>query len=377
MEKEKVILLGSAYPLRGGLSAFNERLIREFQSQGFECEIYTFKLQYPSFLFPGKTQYSDDPAPVDLNINVKVNSINPFNWIKVGFELRKKKPKLLIVKFWLPFMSPCFGTICRIAKRNNYTKVVSIVDNILPHEKRPGDRILAKYWTGSADGFIAMSKNVLNDLAQFTSKPKYLSPHPIYDNYGSSISKTEARSKLGIKDEAKYVLFFGFIRRYKGLDILLEALADERLKQLNVKAIIAGEFYSDSQYYLDIVDKLNLKDRLILATDFIPNSGVATYFCASDVVVQPYISATQSGVTQIAYNFDKPIITTNVGGLEEFVENEKVGFVVEPDKNQIADSIYSFYTNKLEERFILGVIEEKKRFSWIEMVNSLLNLLKN
>ena len=375
MEKEKVILLGSAFPLRGGLSAFNERIIREFQSQGFDCEIYTFKLQYPSILFPGKTQYSDDPAPADLKIHVKVNSINPFNWIKVGLELKKKRPKLLIVKFWLPFMAPCFGTICRIAKRNKYTKVVSIVDNIIPHEKRPGDRILAKYWTGSADGFIAMSKNVLSDLTQFTSKPKKLSPHPLYDNYGSSISKTEARSKLELEVDAKYVLFFGFIRRYKGLDILLEALADERLKTLNVKAIIAGEFYSDSQYYLDIIEKLSLKDRLVLATDFIPNSEVATYFCASDVVVQPYISATQSGVTQIAYNFDKPIITTNVGGLEEFVENEKVGFVVEPDKNQIADSIYRFYTQEREAGFIENIKLFKQKFSWNAMTEAVKNVV--
>lgn len=375
MEKEKVILLGSAFPLRGGLSAFNERIIREFQLQGFDCEIYTFKLQYPSILFPGKTQYSDDPAPADLKIIVKVNSINPFNWIKVGLELKKKRPKLLIVKFWLPFMAPCFGTICRIAKRNKYTKVVSIVDNIIPHEKRPGDRILAKYWTGSADGFIAMSKNVLSDLTQFTSKPKKLSPHPLYDNYGSSISKTEARSKLELEVDAKYVLFFGFIRRYKGLDILLEALADERLKTLNVKAIIAGEFYSDSQYYLDIIEKLSLKDRLVLATDFIPNSEVATYFCASDVVVQPYISATQSGVTQIAYNFDKPIITTNVGGLEEFVENEKVGFVVEPDKDQIADSIYRFYTQEREAGFIENIKLFKQKFSWNAMTEAVKNVV--
>ncbi|MEI8046484.1 MAG: glycosyltransferase [Bacteroidota bacterium] len=374
-EQKKVILLGSAYPLRGGLASFNERIIREYQSQGYDAEIYTFSLQYPGFLFPGKTQYSDDPPPADLKIAVKVNSVNPLNWIKIGYELKKKKPDLLIVKFWLPFMAPCFGTIARIVKSNKFTRVISIVDNIIPHEHRPGDRILAKYWVNCVDGFVAMSKNVLDDLRTFTQKRALFCPHPVYDNYGETIPKEEAKRLLNLDPNFNYILFFGFIRDYKGLDLLLKAVALPVLKDLPVKVLVAGEFYSDPKPYHDLIAELNLGERIVLATEFIPESLVSRYFCASDLVVQPYKSATQSGVTQIAYHFGKPMIITNVGGLEEFVKNEVVGYVVNPEPGEIAEAIFKYFDRGKEAEFSKNVEKEKLRFTWSNMLKTIDSLL--
>ncbi|MBO7337347.1 MAG: glycosyltransferase, partial [Paludibacteraceae bacterium] len=318
----KILIVGPAWPYRGGIADFDERIAREYIKKGDEVEIFTFTLQYPSFLFPGKTQYSPDPRPEDLDIKRKVNSINPFNWIKVGRELKKKNADLLIIKFWLPLMAPCFGTIARIVKGNGKTKVVSILDNIIPHEHRPGDKILSKYFVSSIDAFIAMSKSVYDDLKSLNDKkPCLLSPHPIYDNFGTAVSREEAIGSLGLDPSAKYMLFFGFIRDYKGLDILLKAIADERIKNSDIKLIVAGEFYNNSETYFELEKELGLEGKIIWRTDFIADEQVKNYFCASDIIVQPYKTATQSGVTQIAYHFEKPMLVTNVGGLPEIVPN--------------------------------------------------------
>ena len=368
-EKRKVVLIGSAHPLRGGLATYNERLIREYRNRGDEAVIYTFSLQYPVFLFPGKTQYSSEPAPVDLPIKIAVNSINPLNWIRVGLQIKKQKPDLVLVKFWMPFMAPCLGTICRIIRKNKHSLVISIIDNIIPHERRPGDRMLAGYWVGSSDGFVAMSKSVLNDLETFDKqKPKVFCPHPLYDNFGAVLSKKSAKEKLKLDPAFNYVLFFGFIRDYKGLDLLLKAFAEEPLKKMPLKLLVAGEFYTSPEPYHEIIRKYSLQDWVILSNDFIPDSEVAAYFCAADLVVQPYKSATQSGVTQIAYHFNKPMIITNVGGLSEFVPDGKVGYVVDPDEKKIASAIARFYNENKETAFSMNAAEEKKKYSWGNMI---------
>ncbi len=368
----KVIILGSAHPLRGGLATYNERLAREFIRQGHSVQVYTFSLQYPEFLFPGTSQYSDAPAPDDLYIHVKVNSINPFNWYKIGKEIANLNADLMIVKFWLPFMGPSLGKISRIVKKNGKTKVISILDNIIPHEKRIGDFVLAKYFVNSVDGFIAMSESVLTDLNKFDStKPKLFSPHPLFDNFGAAITKTEAYEKLGLAINEEYILFFGFIRDYKGLDLLLHAMADERVRNLNMKLIVAGEFYTDSKPYADIIQHLGIRDKLILKTDFIPDNEVRNYFCAADMVVQPYKHATQSGVTQICYHFDRPMLVTNVGGLPEIVPNGKVGFVVEPNPIAIADALVDFYSNHREFVMRDNIKVEKKKYAWSAMLDKI------
>lgn len=367
----KILIVGPAWPYRGGIADFDERIAREYIKKGDEVEIFTFTLQYPSFLFPGKTQYSPDPRPEDLDIKRKVNSINPFNWIKVGRELKKKNADLLIIKFWLPLMAPCFGTIARIVKGNGKTKVVSILDNIIPHEHRPGDKILSKYFVSSIDAFIAMSKSVYDDLKSLNDKkPCLLSPHPIYDNFGTAVSREEAIGSLGLDPSAKYMLFFGFIRDYKGLDILLKAVADERIKNSDIKLIVAGEFYNNSENYFELEKQLGLEGKIIWRTDFIADEQVKNYFCASDIIVQPYKTATQSGVTQIAYHFEKPMLVTNVGGLPEIVPNGKVGYSVEPEAKVIADAISDFYSNGRYAEFVDNTKEEKKKYSWDRMLEN-------
>jgi glycosyltransferase involved in cell wall biosynthesis len=369
--QKKVVLIGPAHPLRGGLATYNERLIREYRSMGADASIYTFSLQYPSVLFPGKTQYSSEPPPADIPIHIRVNSVNPLNWLKVGHEIRRMRPDLVIVKFWIPFMAPCLGTICRIIRKNRHTRVVSIIDNIIPHEKRPGDRALAAYWTNSVDGFVAMSRSVLEDLRTFdTKKPKVFCPHPLYDNFGEPVPKPEAQHRLGLDDSYRYLLFFGFIRDYKGLDLLIDAFADERLRKTPLKLIVAGEFYCDPKPYLERIERYGIGEHVIMSNDFIPDSQVVNYFCASDLVVQPYKSATQSGVTQIAYHFNKPMLITNVGGLAEIVPDGKVGYVVPPDPRAIADAIVDFYEERREQEFSANAAIEKQKYTWSKMVEA-------
>jgi len=376
-KQKKIVIIGSAHPLRGGLAAYNERLAKAFQQAGYDTVIYTFSLQYPSFLFPGKTQYSSDPPSADLTINVSINSINPFNWLRYGKRIKRLNPDLVIIKYWTPFMAPCLGTMARIIRKNKVSRIISIIDNIIPHEKHPGDRLLSNYWVKSVDGFIAMSKSVLADLNTFDhKKPKMYSPHPLYDNFGESVTKSEAKHRLNLNPDTAYMLFFGFIRDYKGLDLLIKAFADERILKLNIKLIVAGEFYTDATPYFKLISDLKLNDRIIMDNNFIPDTNVVNYFCASDLVVQPYKHATQSGVTQIAYHFNKPMITTNVGGLSEMVPDGVVGYVTEPDVQQVADAIYKFYNEKKESEFSTNMNTEKQKFSWNNMLQSL-NELNN
>ena len=302
----KIAILGTAWPYRGGLAVYNERLARQFVQEGDDVTIYTFTLQYPSFLFPGKTQFSSEPAPADLKIIRSLNSINPFNWIKTGRAIKKLAPDILIIKFWLPFMAPCLGKVARMARRNGKTRVVSILDNIIPHEHRPGDRLFGKYFTRSVHGFVAMSDSVLEDLSQFdTVKPRVFCRHPLYDNFGPKTPRDESLRFLGLDPEQRYMLFFGLIRDYKGLDLMLKAYADSRFRKMNVKLIVAGEFYSGSEKYFELEKELGLEGLVVWKSDFVPDSEVRYYFGAADIIVQPYKSATQSGVTQIAYHFNQ------------------------------------------------------------------------
>lgn len=371
----KIAIIGSAHPLRGGLSTFNERLALALQQQGHEVVIYSFSLQYPSFLFPGKTQFTDEPAPENLVIHAAINSINPLNWMSIGNKIKSEKPDLIIIKYWLPFMGPAFGTILRRVRKNRHTHVLCIVDNIIPHEKRPGDTAFTKYFVKTVDAFVTMSRDVLEDLKLFTTRPSVYHPHPLYDNYGAGISKPEACKKLGLDPDKKYILFFGFIRKYKGLDILFEAMKDERIRAAGIKLIVAGEYYGEQEMYEQLVNQYQIKDQLHLFTDFIPNSEVRYYFSAADLVVQPYRSATQSGITQIAYHFEKPMVVTNVGGLAEGVPDGKVGFVTEPNAKDIADAILRFYQPGTLPGLHENIAQEKRKYSWESFTQTLFSII--
>jgi glycosyltransferase involved in cell wall biosynthesis len=373
----KIALLGSAHPLRGGLAAFNERLAAELMAQGHEVVIYSFSLQYPSFLFPGKTQFTDEPAPPGLVIRTQVNSVNPLNWISVGSSMNRERFDLVLVKYWLPFMGPAFGTILRRAKRNGNTRVVCIVDNMIPHEKRPGDTAFTNYFIGAVDAFVTMSREVLGDVKKFTAKPAFFTPHPVYDSYDAPVPKSEACARLGIDPAGRYILFFGFIREYKGLDLLLEAMTDERVRKSGIRLLVAGEYYNknlqdqNNQYIKDHA----LENAVIMRTDFIPNSEVRYFFSAADLVVQPYKHATQSGITQIAYHFEKPMVVTNVGGLAEVVPDGRVGFVADVAPVSIADAILRFYEPGSLPGLAGHILDEKKKYSWDAFTRVLLSAI--
>lgn len=374
----KVIIVGTAYPYRGGLAAFNERLATEYVHQGHDVEIYTFTLQYPNFLFPGKTQYSTDPAPKDLVIHRKINSCNPFNWVKVGNEIARKKPDKVIFAYWMSFMAPCMGSIARRIRRNKETQIIALVHNMIPHEPNILDKILPPYFVKAMDAFIALSESVVHDIEKFDKRncPKTFSPHPIYDHYGERTSREEALQQLGLNPDFHYALFFGFIRAYKGLDLLLNAFADERLRKLPIKLIVAGEFYEDENYYQKLIDHLDIRNKIVLHTDFIPNDRVKCYFNAADIITQPYKTATQSGVTQIAFHFNKPMLVTNVGGLAEIVPDGKIGYVVEPDATEIADALYRYFETDNKSEFEANILEEKKKYEWVKLIEAIENLSK-
>ncbi len=385
----KIVIIGSAHPFRGGgITTFNHRLAKEFNLLGHPCEIYSFSLQYPSFLFPGKTQYTDEPAPNGLIIHSVINSINPLNWIKVGNRLKKERPDIIVVRYWLPFMGPCFGTILRRVRKNKQTKIICIADNVVPHEKRAGDKAFTKYFLKSCDAFVTMSEKVMIDLKSFEpGKPAKLVAHPLYDSFGPPVPKLEARNHLGLSQDDKIILFFGFIRNYKGLDLLLEAMSilnqtnykapashsAPAVAPLNLKILIAGEFYENEKSYHELIDRLGIREQLILRTSFIPDNEVPYYLCAADAVIQPYRNATQSGVTPLAYHFEKPMIVTNVGGLPGMVADEKSGLVAEPDPASIARAILKFYELG-EEHFSVHIRAEKGKYTWTTMVNTILEL---
>ena len=330
----KVIIIGPAFPYRGGIANFNNSLAIEYKKQGADVKVYSFSLQYPSFFFPGKTQYENGNPPENIEIIPVINSINPFNWFKVVRSIKKENPDYVIFRYWLPFMAPALGTIAKLLRKT--TKIFAITDNVIPHEKRFGDYFLTKYFISKCDAFLTLSSSVLDDLKKFTkSEEKIFIPHPIYDSFGDVVDKKIAKKNLGLEKDGKHLLFFGFVRKYKGLDIMFEVMAEKRIQELGIKLIVAGEFYDNKQEYISKIKELNISDYVILKSDFIPEEEVRNYFCASDLITQTYRTATQSGVTQIAYHFERPMLVTNVGGLAEIVPHNKVGYICDINTSEI------------------------------------------
>lgn len=365
-----ILFAGTAHPYRGGIASFNEMLARTLQARGNRVEITTFTVQYPSFLFPGKTQYTESPKPADLDISRKINSVNPFNWLAQGLRIRRKKPDILFLRYWSPYLAPALGTIARIARTNGHTEVVALTDNIVPHERHFWDNWLTRYFIGSADRFICMSEEVKRDLRQFTAtKPAAFAPHPLYMNYGEKTEREKACTDIGLDPQKRYALFFGLIRNYKGLDLLLDAWALflDTPQGKDKVLLVAGEFYTDKQPYLEQIKRLGIGESVKLFDSFIPDEQVVSFFCAADMVVQPYKSATQSGVTQIAYHFDKPMVVTRVGGLSEIVPDGKAGYVTDTAPAAIADAIARLFVPETNALFSRNAAEEKQRFSWNSM----------
>lgn len=366
LHNKKIVIIGPAHPLRGGLASFNERLAQQLTDQGNEVSIHTFSFQYPNFMFPGKTQYADGPAPDGLHIQRTIHSMNPLNWLKTGRKIRKERPDIVIIAYWLPIMAPSLGSIANIIRKNKHSQIIGLVHNLIPHEKRPGDKPFTRYFVNQCDAFITLSKEVLADVQQLTDKPVVYSPHPVYDNFGDAVLPTVAKQHLGWDANNRYLLFFGFIRAYKGLDLLLEAFADPRIQAIqNLQLVVAGEFYEDRKKYEPLIT-----EKVKVFSDFIPNEEVKYYFSAADLIVQPYRTATQSGISQMAYHFEKPMLVTAVGGLPEIVPDGKAGYVVELDATAIADGILRFLAQPADV-FSSFIREQKQLYSWEHFADSL------
>ena len=377
----KIIIVSTAYPLRGGIAHYNA-LLAAHLSQRHVVETITFKRQYPKLLFPGKTQdesgaisrsHEMTPAPQLLD------SINPFNWVRVANEIRRRQPDLLIFKYWLPFFGPCFGTIAKLAKRGTTTKVIFICDNVIPHERRPGDIAFTNYAFRQADYFIVQSDAVEKELQHHFPAAQYRkAPHPVFEIFGAPLTKAAARQALGLTAK-NVILYFGYVRRYKGVLVLLEAMQflKEWQKEIgDTLLLVVGEFYDDEQKYRQRAHDLNLNSCVRFVADYIPNEQVSRYFSAAEVVTLPYLTATQSGIAQIAYNFDKPVIATNVGGLAEVVIDQKTGFLVPPDNPRaLAEAIRQFYHNQRENEFSANVKIEKRKYSWERVIEAVEELM--
>lgn len=374
----KIRILGPAHPYRGGIAKFDEVLAAAFGREGHDVKIINFTLQYPSFLFPGRTQYTRMAAPEGLVIERRINSVNPLNWPVVGREIAREEPELVIPRFWMPFMGPSLGTIARtIRHRSPKTRIIALADNIVPHEHRPGDRPLTGYFLRQTDAVVYMSDEVGRDLDSFDYKGlRAMSPHPIYDTYGTPVAKAEACTALDLDPAQDYVLFFGFIRDYKGLDLLLEAwaLLKSQGKTAGKKLLVGGEYYGNKEKYDTLIRSLGLTEDIIVHDRYIDENQVRNYFGAADLVVQPYKSATQSGVTQVAYHFGTPMVVTNVGGLPEIVPDDKVGYVVDVDPAAIAKAIGEFYEQNKAAEFRANIAVEKERFSWSALTGTFMRL---
>lgn len=349
------------------MTTFNESLASKLQEEGREVEIWSYKLQYPSFLFPGKSQYTDDQPPNNLRIYPKINSVNPVNWIQVGKALKEASPDIIFVRYWMSFFGPALGTILRYAA-NDHSKIITLVDNIIPHEPRLIDAPFNKYFLSSSDEFVCMSQDVADELKVFTNRQITVTPHPLYESYGLPVPQSDARKELDLpSDEITTFLFFGFIRKYKGLDMLLDALLLLRAQGKVFRLVIAGEFYDSPERYMPKIEAL--RESVVLRTDFIPNDQVRYYFSAMDYLVLPYHNATQSGVSQIALYYDKPIVCTNVGGLPEFVEDGQTGFIAEPEVTDLASSLERAIEVP-SSNFAPAIKSFKQKFSWDHFIQN-------
>lgn len=369
----RIVIIGTFPPYRGGLSHFN-KLLYDSLRKGHEISVINFFRQYPNLLFPGKSQLDNNIGPDKSFGNRLLDSINPLSWIKVFERLRYLSPDLIVYKYWMPFFAPSLGTIAFLTNRYTKIKSLCIIDNLVPHERRLGDMLLNKYVINNTNYFFVMSKKVELDLIKLKPNAKYkLVKHPIYSNFGTPLSKQIARKKLNITEE-KVVLYFGYIRKYKGIKYLIKAVP-RILEKVDVKTIIAGEFYEDKEPYLKEIKNTGREDKILLVDRFISDDEVNTYFSAADLLVLPYINATQSGITQIALAYNLPCVVTDVGGLPEVVLDGKTGFVVPPENSEaIARAVIDFFEIADKSEMIKNIEKEKSKYSWEKMADAILGL---
>jgi glycosyltransferase involved in cell wall biosynthesis len=371
----KVVNIGPAFPLRGGIANFNLALSREFCRSGYASEIISFSYQYPRLLFPGKTQFEQGQVPNDIKISNLISSVNPLSWFRTARYIRNLNPGLVVIHYWMPFMAISLGKIIRLVKRSKEIRAIAVTHNIIPHEKHTGWKFMTRYFLKSCDGFITMSSSVSDALAAFRIKvPSASIHHPVYNIFGEKVSRQTAAEFLGLRPTSHFLLFFGLVRRYKGLELLLKAMPYIVQQIKDIKLIIAGEFYSGKEEYFNLINELQILEHVHIVNRFIPSEEVKFFFSIADLVVQPYLTATQSGITQIAYHFEVPVVVTDVGGLAELVPDGKVGYVIPVDFRQVSRAVIDFFEFNRANQFRDGLKEEKKKYTWTRMVQGIMEL---
>ncbi len=372
--RRRVVLVGPAHPYRGGIAQFTDSLARGLRLDEHDVSIVTFSRQYPKVFFPGKSQYTTEHASVhrrssdtELESTALIDSVDPRTWFDAGRHIADVEPHAVIFQYWLPFFAPAYGVLAgRIRKRLDRVRILAVVHNVLPHERRPGDVTLARYFLRRCDGIVALSTAVASDARSLgTDATIRTLSHPIYEHFGETMERDRAREELGLSKDANVMLFFGFVREYKGLHVLIDAMPRIAAARKGAELVVAGEFYENEAKYRRQIRNHGLEGRVHLHNHYIPEDDVAMYFSAADVVVQPYVTATQSGVIQTAYHFERPVIVTDVGGLAEVVPHEKAGLVVESgNPAALADACIRFFDDNMNDRLTAGVRLEKQKHSW-------------
>ncbi len=369
----KIGLFSSFYPYRGGIAQFSAQLYNALKVD-HDVEAFTFKRQYPNFLFPGKSQFVDEADTAEV-IDAKrtLDSVNPISYRRTAMSIASYEPDLVISQYWMTFFGPSLGRMHKLLPKG--TKRISILHNVIPHEKRFFDNPANRYFLKQNEGFVVMSDSVLKDLLYYRPDAKYLRmDHPVYNQFGEAMNRSEARKKLNLPDDAKVLLFFGFIRDYKGLDLIVEAMEgfDE-----NTHLLVAGEVYGSFDKYQELIDNSPAKGRIHLYTRYIPDDEISCFFSASNVCCLPYKSATQSGITAIAHHFTVPIIATDVGGLKESVEHEKNGLIVnEPKPEQLVEAVNHFFTGNFETQFRADLVRKAEENSWERFAEAIIEFSK-
>jgi glycosyltransferase involved in cell wall biosynthesis len=361
----RIVLVGPASPWRGGIAHFNDLLAREL-SRSHETFVLSFTRQYPTLLFPGKSQKHPAEASLDVGAESLIDSIGPWSWYRAARRIRELDPELLVFRYWMPFFAPCFGSILRGAVRHGKPESVVIADNVVPHERRPLDRLFTRWFLSRADRFVVMTKAVRQDLLDIRPDARVdLVPHPLYGQFGDAIDRQEARQQLEVPGDAELMLFFGFVRAYKGLDTLLQAMPAIRAARPRAMLLVVGEFYSQETRTRALTHELGLDDCVRFVSDYVPNDEVAPYFSATDVVVLPYHHATQSGIIPVAYHMGRPVVTTRVGGLPEVIEEGKTGILVPPEQvDALAEALIRFFAESLGPSMQEHVARARKRYTW-------------
>ena len=374
--KKKVLLLGPAYPYRGGIADTQNYLAQNLSRLGHEVLVYTFKYQYPKLLFPGKTQYSSVPMPKGIDIKRKIHSINPINWIKISNEINHYDPDIVLFRYWTPFLAPCW---IWIAKRlSSKIKKIALVDNWIPHDKKPWDKTMNDLFGKTMDAFVTLSNAVAKEIMEDKPKtPIWSGFHPIADDLPKIISKAVARKKLGWSKEKNIVLFFGLIRKYKGLDLLIEAFSKSPLKSSKTLLVIVGEPYEKKEKYVSLIHQLKLEDRIICDFNYADRELTRDVICAADVVAQTYRSATQSGVTPLAYYYQTPLLVSNLPGLKAPIEKDGTGLVTEKAPEKIANNLYEILQENNLLYYQKNLSQTLKNYTWQYFCKSMLSFINS